>query len=297
MRAGLRVDELDIDAQPIAGALNAALQHITHVQLAPDLLQIDMFSLVGESSVAPDHERAGDAREIGGQALRHAIDEILLLWIAADVGEGQNHDGEAWWTRLVRCGGVRRGRWACRAGLDRIDSHWPSDVLEFFLSEIDEAFLEAVTHLAVGVLGKTDTARISNTFEARGDIDAVAHQVAVALLDHIAQMDADAELDAALGRKPGVALDHAVLHLDGAAYGIDHASELDEDAVTGALHHAPVMHGDGRDRSDRSAAPAAAPVSAPRRRQQACCIRPHPPQEWLRVSGSPPWQSLHHKPE
>ena len=66
--------------------------------------------------------------------------------------------------------------------------------------------------------------------KSRGDIDAVAHQVAVALLDHIAEVDADAELDAALGRKAGVALDHAVLHLDGAAHGIDDASELNEDA-------------------------------------------------------------------
>ena len=104
--AGLRVDELDVDAQPIAGALNAALQHITHVQLAPDLLQIDVFSLVGEGSVAPDHERPGDAREIGGQALRHAIDEVFLLGIAAEIGEGQDDDGETWWTRLVRRGGA-----------------------------------------------------------------------------------------------------------------------------------------------------------------------------------------------
>ena len=72
------------------------------------------------------------------------------------------------------------------------------------------------------------------------------HQVAIALLDHIAQMYADAELNAALGRKAGVALDHAVLHLDGAAYGIDHAAELNETSVTGALHYAPVMYGDGR---------------------------------------------------
>jgi hypothetical protein len=59
-------------------------------------------------------------------------------------------------------------------------------------------------------------------------------------------MNADAELDAALGRQAGVALDHAVLHLDGAAHGVDHAAELDETAVAGALDYAPVMHGDGR---------------------------------------------------
>jgi len=49
------------------------------------------------------------------------------------------------------------------------------------------------------------------------------------------------KLDASLGRQPGVALDHAVLHLDGAAHGIDHAPELDEDAVSGLLHHPAVI--------------------------------------------------------
>ena len=83
--------------------------------------------------------------------------------------------------------------------------------------------------MPIGVLGETDGAGLGDTFQSRGNIDAVAHQVAVALLDHIAEMDADPELDAALGRQASVALDHAVLHLDGAAHGIDDASELDED--------------------------------------------------------------------
>ena len=59
-------------------------------------------------------------------------------------------------------------------------------------------------------------------------------------------MDADAEFDATLGRQAGVAFDHAVLHFDGAAHGIDDAAKLDEDAVAGALDHAAMMHGDGR---------------------------------------------------
>ena len=100
--------------------------------------------------------------------------------------------------------------------------------------------------MPIGVFRQTDGAGLGDAFQPRGDIDAVAHQIAVALLDHIAQMDADAELDAALGRKAGVALDHAVLHLDGAAHGVDHAAEFDENAVAGALDHAAVMHGDGR---------------------------------------------------
>ena len=98
--------------------------------------------------------------------------------------------------------------------------------------------------MPIGVFGKTDRAGLGDSFEARGDIDAVAHQVAVALLDHVAQMDADAEHDPAFGRHAGVALDEAVLHLDRAAHGVDHAAELDEAAVAGALHDAAMMHGD-----------------------------------------------------
>ena len=48
-------------------------------------------------------------------------------------------------------------------------------------------------------------------YAGRGDIDAVAHQVAVALLDHIAEMDADAKLNAALGRQASITFDHTVL--------------------------------------------------------------------------------------
>ena len=147
--------------------------------------------------------------------------------------------------RLFWCRSLRRGGWRRSAGLDRIGSHWPRDVLELLLSEIDERFLEAVTHLAIGVLRKTNTARISDAFQSRGNIDAVAHEVAIALLDHISDVNADPELDATLGRKAGVALDHAVLHLDGAAHGINHAAKLDDAAVAGALHYAP-MDSDGR---------------------------------------------------
>jgi hypothetical protein len=52
------VDELDIDAHAVTAALNAALQHVTHVQVAPDLHQIDVLALIGEGGVAPDHDGA-----------------------------------------------------------------------------------------------------------------------------------------------------------------------------------------------------------------------------------------------
>src|ERR1700730_7937749 len=59
-------------------------------------------------------------------------------------------------------------------------------------------------------------------------------------------MDADAKLDAALGWQAGVPLDHAILYFDGTTHGVDYAAEFNETSVTGALHYAPVMDGDGR---------------------------------------------------
>ena len=52
MIAGFGVDELDVDAHAVSAALDAALEHIADVQLAPDLLQIERLALVGESGVA-----------------------------------------------------------------------------------------------------------------------------------------------------------------------------------------------------------------------------------------------------
>src|SRR5580693_5332507 len=82
-------------------------------------------------------------------------------------------------------------------------------------------------------------------------------------------MDANAKLDTALRRQAGVALDHASLNLDRAAHGVDHAAELDEAAVAGALDDAAVMQGDGR--IDQIAA------QRPEPRQSAILVRARQP--------------------
>ena len=107
--------------------------------------------------------------------------------------------------------------------MQRVDADRPFDVLELRRAEIGDRHIEPAAHLPVGVLGEADRAGLSDSFEPSGDIDAVAHEVPVALLDHVTEMNADAELDASLGRQARVALDHAVLHFDRAANGVDHA--------------------------------------------------------------------------
>ena len=67
------------------------------------------------------------------------------------------------------------------------------------------------------------------------------------------------------GGDAGVALDHGGLDFDRAAHRVDHAAELDDRAVAGALDDAPVVHGD--DRVDQVAA------QRPEPRQRAIFVR------------------------
>ena len=95
-------------------------------------------------------------------------------------------------------------------------------------AEIADREIEPSLDLTVGVLGEADRAGLGDALEPRGDIDAVAHQVAVAFLDHVAEMDADPKFDALVRRDPSVALDHRPLDFNGAVHRVDDAAELDD---------------------------------------------------------------------
>jgi hypothetical protein len=132
------------------------------------------------------------------------------------------------------------------ADFERIGPDRLRDVLQLGWAEVGDGEIEPTLHLAVGVLGQTDRARRSDALQPCGEVDAVAHQITVALLDDVAQMNADPEDDAAILGHARVALDHGVLNFDGAANGVDDAAELDDRAVPGSLDDSPAMHGDGR---------------------------------------------------
>ena len=111
-------------------------------------------------------------------------------------------------------------------------------------AEIDHCEIEPPLDLPIRLLGETDAARLANALEPCGDVDAIAHQVAVALLDDVAQMYPNAKHDAALGRNASVTLNHAVLHFDRAAHRVHHAAELNNGSIAGSLDDAAVVHGD-----------------------------------------------------
>jgi hypothetical protein len=88
------------------------------------------------------------------------------------------------------------------------------DILELSRAEVRDGEVEPSLDLPISLLGKTDRAGLGDPFQPRCDIDAIAHEVAVALLDHVANVDADAVLDPLLGRHACVALGHAELDFD-----------------------------------------------------------------------------------
>jgi hypothetical protein len=108
----------------------------------------------------------------------------------------------------------------------QVSAHRLGDVLEALSPEVRHLKLEPRLDLSVGVFGQANLTRLANPFQPGRDIHAIAHEVAVRFLDDVAKMNADAKLDTAFGREPGVALDHASLHLEGAAHGVDDAAEL-----------------------------------------------------------------------
>ena len=63
--------------------------------------------------------------------------------------------------------------------MQRINSHRLDDVLELGLTEIVDLEVEPGAHLPVSVFRKADCPRLRDPFQSRGDIDAVAHEIAV----------------------------------------------------------------------------------------------------------------------
>ena len=195
------------DAQPAAGLAQAAFEDVAHAQFAAGLLHVDRAALVGEGRVAGDDEQPFDPRQAGDDVLDDAVDEIFLLGVAAHVLKRQHGD-----RRPLRDGesgagaGFRRRDCARRhVRFDAVDAHRPGDVLDALLAEVLEAEIELVAHLVAHDAADADAAGLGERFEAGSDVDAVAENV-VAVDDDVAEIDADAKLDAPVGGHVGVAL-------------------------------------------------------------------------------------------
>ena len=91
-----------------------------------------------------------------------------------------------------------------------------------------------------------DPAGLGELLEPGGDVHPVAVEVAVGLVDHVAEVDADAEADALRLGHLRLALGHALLDQHRAAHRVDDARELDQRAVAHELDDAALVLGDER---------------------------------------------------
>jgi len=124
--------------------------------------------------------------------------------------------------------------------------HGLGDVLELCLTEIIDFKIEPRSYLPVCIFRKAYSSGLSNALQSDRNIDVVAHQVAIAFLDHVAEMNANAKFNTPIWWQTGVALDHRVLNLDAATNSVDDTAKLNEDAVAGSLHDTSVVDGDCR---------------------------------------------------
>jgi len=76
--------------------------------------------------------------------------------------------------------------------------------------------------------------RLGDSFEPRGDVDAVAENVG-ALDQHIAEMNADPPLHAAVAGDRSIALFGLLLQCEDTLHAADHRAKLDQDPVAGRL--------------------------------------------------------------
>ena len=99
------VDQLPGNADSIASFAHTAFEHIANAKFTPDLLYVDGLAFVSKAGVSRDDEKRLGPRQAGNDVLDHAVGEIVLLRIGAQVGEGEYGDrgfiGE-------REGGLRR---------------------------------------------------------------------------------------------------------------------------------------------------------------------------------------------
>jgi hypothetical protein len=214
--------------------------------------EIVLGGIVGEVGEGQHHD--GESRGLGRRLRSDGRGPVRIEKPPRAAADQDKQCGQRCGERHERRTLLRRGRprghyRLCQRGdadPQRVDPDRLGDVLEWDRAEIGDCEIEPTLHLTIGVLGETDAARFADALQPRGDINAIAHQIAVALFDDVAQMNAEAKEDAPVLRHFGIALDHRALHFDREAHRIDDAAELDDAAVAGALDDAAMMHGDER---------------------------------------------------
>jgi hypothetical protein len=126
-----------------------------------------------------------------------------------------------------------------------MDADWADNVSNALLTAIRKGQSQPVADLIVHSPRYAYPARLRQGFEPSRDVDGITVEILI-VYDHIAEVDADAEPNAPVVRNIGIALDHALLHLDGPAHRFDRAGKLDQDAIARSLDDTAAVPGNAR---------------------------------------------------
>ncbi|MGB5185065.1 MAG: hypothetical protein WBO12_23165 [Xanthobacteraceae bacterium] len=124
-----------------------------------------------------------------------------------------------------------------------MDADRTRDVLDDLFAHILKAKTELIAHLIVHDARNHYPSGIGQRLQPGRHIDAVTEDVIPVDYD-VADVNANPEFDAFVRRNTGIALDHIALNIDRAAYRVDNANELHQDAIASGFNNSAAMFGD-----------------------------------------------------
>ena len=142
-----------------------------------------------------------------------------------------------------RLGQLLLVRWRIRRPLP--NPNWAGDVLHPLSAHVAEWLTETIRDRLVHEVGYANAARLRKSLKTRGDVHAVAENVAF-VKDDVGEIDADAIDDPPVHRACAFALGHRCLDVDGAPHGVLGGAEFRQHPVAGGLYDAPAAARDFR---------------------------------------------------
>ena len=246
--AGVRVDQLRRDPDPLAGLADAALQDVAHARAGgrppatSSCTPLRAKAVWREATNSPETLVRSVIRSSAMPSLKKSWSGSLDLLAKGSTATDWPL-GRPWRRR-------RRGPRHHHA----IHPHRPLDVLEPPLADIFELAVEPAAHVIVGGARDGHAARLAQLLEAGGDVHPVAVDAAL-LGEDVGEVDPDPEVDPLGPRDVPLALGDATLDGDRTLDRIDHARELAQRIVAGEVDDPAVMLGDQRARAARGGTP------------------------------------------
>src|SRR3984893_3794217 len=123
---------------------------------------------------------------------------------------------------------------------DAVYLQWPVDVLQLDLADAHQSLRDFIVHLIEHLTCDRDPTWIGQGLNTRGDVHAVAHNVAAAVND-IAQVDANSNLQLSVCGSVQVPSGQRLLEFDRAIHRGHRAGELNQKAVAYRFYLLPLM--------------------------------------------------------